>query len=130
MLVETLRLLLPALFPSWRFFKEVGARPTLELRGPGGAWKAVMERPARLGFWRTLGRMFWNGHWNEYLYLMSLTERLDETGDPEIEDALSRRLRHCFGPELTAGWQFRIVFVGRAAEREVSYESAPQALRG
>lgn len=129
MLVQTGRLLLPALFPSWRFFKEVGPSPRLEFRSPGTPWTAAFRLPARVGRVAMLGRLFRNGPWNEYLFLMSLAVRLDETGDPDIEMLLSERLAQRLWPDLKAGWQFRIVFVGAGAFREVSYESGPLAVR-
>jgi hypothetical protein len=77
-----LRLLLPALVPSWRFFDAVGASPRVEyalLPGPdpfGAAWAQARPRVARLGLRAMLLRLVWNPDWTESLFLVSLCERL------------------------------------------------------
>ena len=124
MLAQTARLLLPALFPSWRFFKEVGPSPRLELNMPGTGWEPAFCLPARVALGGMLRRLVRNGEWNEYLYIMSLAERLDETGEADLDALLTERLELRFGTQLKRGWQFRIVFVEGEA-RVVSYESAP-----
>lgn len=79
-----LRLLLPALIPSWRFFDRVGPSPRVEyvIQTAAGdrppLWREVRPRPARVSLPVMLGRLVWNPGWNEALYLVSCAERLLE----------------------------------------------------
>ena len=77
-----LRLLLPAIVPSWRFFDGVAASPRVDyalLDEPDGSaerWQEFRPRPAVLNPRTMLRRLFWNPQWNENLFLVSLAERL------------------------------------------------------
>lgn len=79
---DGLRLLLPAMVPSWRFFDAVTASPRIDyalLPGPdamAGVWQEFRPRPHALSPGQRLLRLFWNASWNETLYLVSLSERL------------------------------------------------------
>lgn len=80
-----LRLLLPAIVPSWRFFDAVTASPRIDytpLAAPGSVerWREFRPRPAILTRGAMLRGLVWNAEWNENLYLVSLAERL--LGDP------------------------------------------------
>lgn len=70
-----IRLFLPVIFPSWRFFRAVEPSPRIEVLR-GGVWVEALARPGRLPIWRQLGRLFWNPGWNRYLYSVSLSERM------------------------------------------------------
>lgn len=93
-----LRLLLPALMPSWRFFDAVTASPRLDfalLAGPDDEaplWHAFRPRPPHLGFAAMARRMVWNPQWNEALFLVSLAERLVTTDDPHTASHSQREL--------------------------------------
>ncbi|MCW1428909.1 hypothetical protein [Novosphingobium sp. JCM 18896] len=77
-----LRLLLPAIVPSWRFFDAVTASPRLDYAlapasdTPAGPWREFRPRPAVLTPATMLRRLLWNPQWNESLHLVSLAERL------------------------------------------------------
>lgn len=79
-IVKTLSLLLPALIPSWRFFKSVEPSPRIEVcvqsAAGWGDWRESHPRPAHLGLGAMLKRMLWNPQWNADLYLVSCAERM------------------------------------------------------
>ena len=130
--IKTLRLLLPALIPSWNFFDVIAASPRVEYRlgetvdAASGAWGPFRPRHQRVSAATMLRRLFWNARWNETLFVVSCAERLlaDPTAHSETE--IFRRI----AADLVGadGWlSFRIVLVG-ADEREVAYVSASRRL--
>lgn len=135
-MLRLLGLLLPALIPSWRFFKSVAPSPRIEYRlihsGAVGDWQPDRPRPDSVGFGQMLRRMLWNTAWNEQLYMVSLSERLIGQGTQhsvdEINDLLAKTVpRH--GPDTAL--QFRLIFLSREGVRLVQtvlYESEPVAL--
>ena len=86
-----LRLLLPALIPSWRFFDRVG--PSLRLdfawvaneEGVAADWIAFHPEVASVPLHRVIPRLWWDPRGNESRYLMSCCERLLETGSAHAE---------------------------------------------
>lgn len=136
-MLHTLKLLIPALIPSWRFFDIIAPSPRIQfkLQYPGddclSGWREFRPRPARISILRMLGRMFWNPGWNESLYLVSCAERLLEQSDRHGEDEILRRITS----ELTRGGnmpltathlQFRLLLIRRAGgrlEQEIAYLS-------
>ena len=93
-----LRLLLPALIPSWRFFDSIGSSPRLEfalLKTPDNSapeWREFDPRPAQVPLAAMLLRLFWNRHWNESLYLVSCAEKLLAEPSAVNESNLLRRI--------------------------------------
>ena len=80
-----LLLLLPALIPSWRFFKTVEPSPRVQwtlVQDGERKWQEFNPRPEVVSFGRMLRRMVWNPRWNEALFLVSLAER--QTIDPAV----------------------------------------------
>ncbi len=136
-MLRLISLLLPALIPSWRFFKTVAPSPRVEYRlirdGQPGAWQEDRPRPAHVSFAMMLRRMLWNPDWNEQLFLVSCSERLIE--DPELHgahsrDEINRRVARLLPPGEQA-LQFRLVFISREGAqivKMVEYESTPVAL--
>ena len=138
-----LRLLLPAIVPSWRFFDAVTASPRLDyalLAGPDEPvrqWQEFRPRPALLTPATMLRRLLWNAQSNENLFLVSLAERLIGAGSAETaahsqRELLLRTARHLDrqGAAASAWLQIRLRLVSRAGagERlasEVVYLSAP-----
>lgn len=93
------RLLLPVLFPSWRFFSSIGPSPRIEyafLQNEQDApvsWHAFRPRPSRLSLGQQLRRLLWNPHWNETLYINSCAERLfDQYSDMRAQEIMRRML--------------------------------------
>jgi hypothetical protein len=140
LLLKPLRLLLPALIPSWRFFDVIAPSPRIEyalLASPtdaAGDWREFRPRPGRLSLAAMLLRLFWNPRWNETLFLVSCAERLVEQPTAHSEDEIFRRIaadfaRRSDGAALQPWLCFRLVFLSRerdAIRREVLFRSAPR----
>ncbi|MEH3034976.1 MAG: hypothetical protein PGN23_00580 [Sphingomonas adhaesiva] len=127
-----LRLLLPAIVPSWRFFDAVGDSPRIDhavVAGPDTPvvrWHTDDPRVRHLSPARMIRRLFWNPAWNDGLYRVSLAERLLTGDDPRTvahsEREMIRRIAR--GLDAAPGdWlRIRIRLVTRDSER-VAYES-------
>ena len=91
---EILRLFLPVLFPSWRFFSEVSASPRVLFRVGQGTWQDATALPGHLSVCQSLASLLWNADRNEVLFLASLAER--HLADPETHGLapIVRRLSH------------------------------------
>lgn len=139
-MLRTLLLLLPALLPSWRFFKTIEPSPRVEwaLTTADGAlpdrWHAYRPPPRHVPPLAMARRMLWNPGWNEALYLVSCAERLMEGPNAHAHEEIFRRVR---ADVIQAGavspvlLQFRLVFVSREGAqlmREVTYQSEARAL--
>lgn len=125
-MLALLRLLLPALIPSWRFFETVQPSPRVYWRAADDAeWAEFRPRPANVPVWVMLVRLVWNPAWNEALYAVSLAERLTAEPTAHVERELFRVIAGQAGS--AAQIQFRLVFVTRDTS-EVTYQSAPRAL--
>ena len=125
-----LKLLLPALTPSWRFFNSVGPSPRIEyaLREEADNWREFRPRPAVLSFRQRLKRLFWNPLWNESLFLTSCAERLLENPTEHNRREIATRIAAELGQgrdDAPPPPQFRIVLVARKG-REVAYPLRPQ----
>jgi uncharacterized protein (UPF0248 family) len=123
-MLKTVKLLLPAFFPSWRFFDTIAPSPRIEFTllktaqdTPEG-WQEFRPRPAYLPIGSMLKRMVWNPRWNESLFLVSCAERLMENGAEHSSQEIVKRIKN----ELEQGtsdvaatpyMQFRLVFVSR-----------------
>ena len=139
-MLKTLRLLLPALIPSWRFFDVIAPSPRVEytlLAAPDETavdWREFRPRPERLSVLAMLGRLFWNAAWNEALFLVSCAERLIEQPNAHSENEILRRIaadlaRQPDGATLPPWLRFRLVFVSRegdALSREALFLSEPR----
>lgn len=123
-MLQTLKLLLPALIPSWRFFDTIAPSPRIEFsllqttHDASGSWQEFRPRPARLAISRMLKRMFWNPRWNESLFLVSCAERLmtnpTEHSRQEILKRITAELkRNSIDATRTPYLQFRLVFLSR-----------------
>jgi hypothetical protein len=97
--LKTVKLLLPALIPSWRFFDTIAPSPRIEftlLRAAHDVpenWQEFRPRPAHLSLASMLKRLFWNPHWNETLFLVSCAERLMENREEHCTHEIAKRLR-------------------------------------
>lgn len=136
MLRRTIDLLLPALFPSWRFFKQVGPSPRVEYRilenGQGGAWRESHPIPEHVGLGRMARRMVWNPARNTQLYMVSLSERLVSGLVDHSEAELNRLIAEKISDEA-GDLQFRLMFMHPEDDGIVGtvvYESQPVDLAG
>lgn len=141
-----LRLMAPAIIPSWRFFDTVGASPRLDYAllasadEEPGRWHAFRPRVPRLSIAAMLGRLVWNPEWNEALFLVSLAERLMTSASPATQahserELLLRVARHLDRAAIgdRAGYlRIRLCFVGRMGpqgqvDSAIVYVSGPHA---
>jgi len=120
---STLALVLPVVFPSWRFFKSVEPSPRVQWAILANAdetperWHDFRPRPARVTFLRMLARLAWNPHWNDTLFVVSCAERIQQSPTPHSINEIARRVLldiqqsrlNTHGKVL----QFRLVFVHR-----------------
>lgn len=120
-MLHGLKLLLPALLPSWRFFDTIAPSPRIEyalLQHPhaAAAWQEFRPRPARLPFGQMLLRLVWNPRWNQSLYLVSCAERLMTNPTAQSEREIIERINAEFADASESWLQFRLVFVSRQGE--------------
>ena len=143
---NTLKLLLPAVIPSWRFFDFIAPSPRVQYTLLSNAdarpdsWQEFRPRPQSLSLFTLPGRMFWNPRWNESLFLVSCAERLVDYPTRHSEDEIWQRiacqlLRDMTDAELSVPTflQFRLVFVKRSEgylEQTVLFHSRIESLSG
>lgn len=134
MLLKTVSLLLPVLFPSWRFFKTVGPSPRVEYRlivqGKAGAWQESHPIPERVSLGQMARRMVWNPERNTQLYMVSLSERVVSGVVDHSVDELNRMIAERLVGQA-GDLQFRLMFLvpeGDQIVGEVLYESTPVSL--
>ncbi len=135
--LNSLKLLLPALIPSWNFFDVVAPSPRIEYvilseKFPlDSEWRPFRPRPKRISTFEMIKRLFWNPHWNDTLFATSCAERLvqDET-EHSINEIFLRILEDVLvgpsQPPKTSHLQFRLVFIQRTGNeltQEVLYIS-------
>ncbi len=83
-MLHTLKLLLPALLPSWNFFDVIAASPRIQFclltkeNEPPPEWHEFRPRPEKLTLIQMLKRILWNPQWNESLFMVSCAERIIE----------------------------------------------------
>ena len=135
--LHTLKLLLPALVPSWRFFDVIAPSPRIEYTLIEAAddtpenWQEFQPRPENVSIARMLKRMLWNPRWNEQLFLMSCAERLmahpTEHSESEILNRIGTSLTSKRHETETAPYiQFRLVFLLRQGDeihKRITYTS-------
>jgi hypothetical protein len=123
-MLQTLKLLLPALIPSWRFFDWVAPSPRIEFallataQDVSSIWQEFRPRPLELPAFGFAKRLFWNPHWNESLFLVSCAERLVENPtEHSIQEIISRikadLTRNSVDVIATPYLQFRLAFISR-----------------
>jgi hypothetical protein len=91
-----LRLILPLLFPSWRFFNSIGPSPRIMLRINQGDWQEFCPTPVNIGLWAHLCSVFYNPTGNKTLFVHScavrLFDELDSSAVENIELALAQAI--------------------------------------
>ncbi|MBO9559126.1 MAG: hypothetical protein J7515_11180 [Caulobacter sp.] len=138
-MLNALRLLLPALVPSWNFFDVIAPSPRVEYAltsaqdVPPDHWREFRPRPDRVSVPTMLGRLVWNPRWNQTLFVVACAERLADEPTDHSQDELFKRIAADL-PDDAASWlSFRLVFLsrqGEAIEREVLFQSAPRRRQG
>ncbi|MBL4907051.1 MAG: hypothetical protein JKX94_06325 [Sneathiella sp.] len=123
-ILQTLKLLLPALIPSWRFFDTIAPSPRIEFtlletaQETPVSWQEFRPLPSQLPVSSMLKRMFWNPRWNESLFLVSCAERLmanpTEHSSQEILNRIAIELKQGSRNAMATPYlQFRLVFLSR-----------------
>lgn len=135
-MLRLIALLLPALIPSWRFFKTVAPSPRVEFRlirdGRAERWCEDRPRPGFVTFKQVLFRVFWNPAWNEKLYMVSLSERVVAQNCAHAVASINQLVAKQL-PDLPRDvlLQFRLVFVTLETKNlthAVAYESDPVSI--
>jgi len=142
-MLNTLKLLLPALLPSWRFFDFIAPSPRIQFAlldsvdDVSAEWVLFRPRPASLSFAQMLGRMVWNPWWNESLFVISCAERIIECPSQHSEDEILKRIHRELDEDIVSVngvaryLQFRLVMVqrvGDALQEELVFHSRIQPL--
>lgn len=97
-----LKLLLPILFPSWRFFSGIGPSPRFDIgffrQGDVDPqdWIDMNQLPEKIGFKQGLLRLFHNPVWNDRLYINTCAEHLFEVNSEFREQEIAGRLLHLY----------------------------------
>ena len=120
-----LKLLLPILFPSWRFFSRIGPSPRIDIgwlsekNAQPLEWLPFRSLPEQMGVAAGVQRLFFNPVWNERLYLNTCAEHLLERDSAFHAQQIAERLLHAINTgELKAGAARYLVFRVRALEME------------
>ena len=92
------KLLLPIIFPSWRFFSSVGPSPRIEVGFVADKifapqeWLAFRPLPQKINFTLGLQRLLHNSQWNEQLYINTCAEHLFDEYSEFREREIALRL--------------------------------------
>ena len=136
-------LILPILFPSWRFFKSIDASPRIQWAGynPTQAdhpeWAELSPRPQSRSLWEIVRSLVFNPERNEALYLVSCAERIADSPTSHFVAQIEERVR-CYvsgrsGDLCVAQARFRLVFIEIRDERyfeEIVFTSDPFDISG
>jgi len=136
-MMKALKLFLPALFPSWRFFDVIAPSPRIDLALIGhpeaecSVWRECRPRPTRIRLRDIPRRLFWNAAWNETLYLATCAERLLQNPTDHSSREIRRRVRadvlgDAGDRAVQPYFRFRLVFVSRhdgRLRRDVAFVS-------
>jgi len=141
-MIRILKLLLPALIPSWNFFDVIAPSPRIQFAVLAdrhetiSAWCEFRPRPNHVSFMQMLGHMLWNPQWNEYLFMMSCAERLLDQPTQHSENEIFKRIVLQLNQKEVAlagdvYLQFRLMVVcreGTALQQQPEYESSIRAV--
>lgn len=130
---HALKLLGPALIPSWNFFDVIAASPRVEyalLRSPdetGDGWREFRPRPQHIPLRVMLTRLFWNARWNERLFVVSCAERLLAEPAEHSQAEIFRRIAADLEERPEGAWlRFRVALLsehGDTPVREIAFIS-------
>lgn len=136
-MLDTVKLLLPALIPSWNFFDVIAASPRIEYAlaasktALASGWREFRPRPQRISLPAMLRRLIWNPRWNETLFVVACAERLLDEPTAHSQDEIFRRIAADLTDAPQPWLRFRIVLVSEqigAASREIAFTSEPCVL--
>lgn len=135
-----LRLILPVLFPSWRFFNSIGPSPRIMLRFNDDQWQEYRPKPATLKFWERLGTLIYNPVGNKTLFVHSCAVRLFDEIDPSAVEniflalAQAITLQRLQPPDALATLTWRVEQLNWTSEGKIAasvmYTSETRAVEG
>ena len=128
---QAIKLLMPALFPSWRFFDMIAPSPRVEvclletLEAEAGNWWELRPKQATVSAPELATRFFWNARWNETLFLTSCAERMIQAPSAHSERELRHRIRSDLMTlkdthPVVPFFRFRLVFVSRDEQGQIA----------
>ena len=144
--LNTLKLLLPALIPSWNFFDVIAPSPRIEytlLNSQNESvtdWQEFRPRPEQLSFIQLLFRLLLNPRWNETLFMVSCAERIlqnptqyQHSENEILNRIISEIIEEGLNKSLTAATQlqFRLLTIQRQDKdliHDINFESRIQSL--
>jgi len=145
MKIHMIKLLLPILFPSWRFFSSIGPSPRIEVGFTADKncepqqWGPFRPLPKRINLALGVRQLFHNPLWNEHLYISTCAEHLFEGYSEFREREIGQRLvAAVLNKEIGSNGEFqylmfRIRALGPEAGQmrdEIVFISKPFALVG
>ena len=135
-----LKLILPVIFPSWRFFSSIGPSPRIHIaflqneNAEPDNWLAFRPLPAKVNFKNGLWRLLHNPQWNETLFINTCAERLFEGYSAMREQEIMRRILAAIargeinGDEAKPYVTYRISAVmreGQVISQQVTFVATP-----
>lgn len=93
-----IKLFLPVLFPSWRFFSSIGPSPRIELgfvaqeNEVPTSWVCFQPIPQKLPLVQYIVRLLHNPQWNELLFINTCAEHLFTETTDFYREEIARRL--------------------------------------
>ena len=138
-MLSTLKLLAPALIPSWNFFDVIAASPRIEYAltesadTPPADWREFRPRPDRVSLAQMAARLVWNPRRNEDLFLVSCAERLLDHPTAHSDAEIARRIAAHLTRTGEGGryLHYRLILVSRegdAVVRHVAHGAEPRRL--
>ena len=139
-----LKLLLPVIFPSWRFFSSMVPSPRIQIAFmenddmDAALWEEFRPRPQVVSLWEGVKRLFHNPDWNEKLYINTCAERLFEGYSEMREQEIMCRILNAIALReinMSANTQFvvfRIIAIireGSEVTQQVTFVSRPASLK-
>jgi len=128
-MLHILKLLIPAIAPSWNFFDIITASPRIQFalleseNEIPSQWIEFRPHPTHLTFLQMLGRLLWNAKWNETMFTIGCAERLLINPTKHSEDEILfhiyndlKEMSSSIDFQNAAYLQFRIVLIERQGE--------------
>lgn len=141
---RSLKLLLPALIPSWNFFDIIAPSPRIQFillteeKKTYQEWLDFRPHPSHVSFVKMLKKIFWNPQWNESLFLVSCSERIMQQHTEHSENEILNRIEKdiynsnsALELEDVTHLQFRLIFIkrqGNTLHKEITFTSRLKSL--
>lgn len=133
-MLRIIKLILPVIFPSWRFFDTVAPSPRVEYRvdSVSSGWQEFCPKAQNRSFLEIVRRLFWNPDRNEALFVTSCAERMIVNPTQHSEDQIIKRILNDIDGDIKT-IQYRLVFIYRNdntgdLEKQMLFESGVREL--